>query len=67
MASDVACGDDAYANQLYGYNVPNFHRVVVHGSTFPLEWIKLAVNPRTSVANSANAFGPFSWQRVSQP
>lgn len=67
IGSDVACGDDAYANQPHGYNVPNFHRVVVHGSTFPLEWVKLTINPRTSVVNSANAFGPFSWQRVSQP
>jgi hypothetical protein len=65
--SVVACGDDAYDNQPNGYDVPNFHRVVVHGSTFPLEWLKLSVNPRTSGANSATSFGPFSWQRMIQP
>jgi hypothetical protein len=47
-----------------GYNVPNFHRVVVHGSTFPLEWLKLTVNPALNAPNGANAFGPFSWQEV---
>jgi len=64
---DVACADDAYANQPNGYNVPNFHRIVVHGSTFPLEWLKLTVDPRANAANGANAFGPFSWQRMTQP
>ena len=64
---DVACADDAYANQPNGYNVPNFHRIVVHGSTFPLEWLKLTVDPRANAANGANAFGPFSWQRMIQP
>ena len=64
--SEVACADDAYDNQPNGYNVPNFHRVVVHGSTFPLEWLKLRVNPRANAANGANAFGPFSWQRMIQ-
>lgn len=66
-APDVACADDAYANQPNGYNVPNFHRVVVHGSTTPLEWLKLTVDPRVNAANGANAFGPFSWQRMIQP
>ena len=28
-----------------GYDVPNFHRIVVHGSTFPLEWLRLTMNP----------------------
>lgn len=65
--ADVACGDDAYENQPHGYNVPNFHRVVVHGSTFPLEWLKLTIIPRAkAAANSANAFGPFNWQRMRQ-
>ena len=31
-----------------GYDVPNFHRVVVHGSTFPLEWLKLTVDPHVN-------------------
>jgi hypothetical protein len=49
-----------------GYDVPNFHRIVVHGSTFPLEWLKLTVDPRLSAPNGDSAFGPFSWQRVMQ-
>jgi hypothetical protein len=69
--SEVACGTDAYANQPHGYNVPNFHRVVVHGSTFPLEWLKLTITPRATppsanAVNNASAFGPFSWQRMKQ-
>jgi hypothetical protein len=63
-AADVACGNDAYANQPNGYRVPNFHRVTVHGSTLPLEWLKLRVDPRANAASAANAFGPFSWQRM---
>jgi hypothetical protein len=47
-----------------GYDVANFHRVVVHGSTFPLEWLKLTVDPKQHAAASDNAFGPFRWQRV---
>jgi hypothetical protein len=49
-----------------GYSVPNFHRVVVHGSTFPLEWLRLTIDPRSDAPASANAFGPFSWTRVPQ-
>ena len=63
---EVECGDDAYANQPYNYNVPNFHRVVVHGSTFPMEWLKLTIDPRANATNGATAFGPFSWQRMRQ-
>jgi hypothetical protein len=47
-----------------GYDVPNFHRVVVHGSTDPLEWLRLTINPRADAPNGASAFGPFSWERV---
>jgi hypothetical protein len=66
----VACaaGDDAYDKQTG--NTPtdlptpeNFHRVVVHGSTFPLEWLKLTIDPRASHPTTATSFGPFSWQR----
>jgi len=46
------------------YDVPNFHRVVVHGSTFPLEWLKLTVDPEADQPNGPNAFGPFSWERI---
>lgn len=65
-STEVACAEDAYGNQPNGYNVPNFHRIVVHGSTFPLEWLKLTVNPRANAVNGTNAFGPFSWRRMIQ-
>ena len=48
-----------------GYNVPNFHRIVVHGSTFPLEWLRLTIDPRGNAAGP-DAFGPFSWERMIQ-
>jgi hypothetical protein len=47
-----------------GYDVPNFHRIVVHGSTTPLEYLKLTVDPRKNAPRSTDAFGPFSWTRV---
>jgi hypothetical protein len=47
-----------------GYNVANFHRIVVHGSTFPLEYLRVSIDPTVNAPSSANAFGPFSWQRV---
>jgi hypothetical protein len=49
------------------YDVPNFHRVVVHGSTFPLEWLKLTIDPNANSPQSPSTFGPFSWQRMIQP
>jgi hypothetical protein len=55
---------DAYQNQPGGYNVPNFHRVTVHGSTTPQEYLKLTIDPAANAANGADAFGPFSWKRV---
>lgn len=63
-ASLVACSDDAYDHQPYDYNVKNFHRIVVHGSTAPMEWLKMTIKPGESEGRaSANAFGPFSWER----
>jgi hypothetical protein len=59
------CGYDAWNSHPY-YDVPNFHRVVVHGSTFPLEWLKLTVDPSAQAPNGATAFGPFSWERMPQ-
>jgi hypothetical protein len=50
-----------------GYNVPNFHRIVVHGSTFPLEWLKVSVAPGTHAPQGPDAFGPFSWTRQILP
>ena len=62
----VACSDDVYANQPGGYDVPNFHRLVVHGSTLPLEWLKLTIDPGydSMAAAGPMRFGPFSWQRM---
>jgi hypothetical protein len=63
-APAVACSDDASANQAGVYDVPNFHRVVVHGSTFPLEWLRLTIDPRANNAPTTSSFGPFSWERI---
>jgi hypothetical protein len=49
-----------------GYEVPNFHRVVVHGSTMPLEWLKLTIDPSAHAPNGDKAFGAFSWERMTQ-
>jgi hypothetical protein len=62
--SEAVCSNDAYTSQPHGYNVPNFHRIVVHGSTLPMEWLKLRINPRADAVNSTNGFGPFTWQRM---
>jgi hypothetical protein len=50
------------------YDVPNFHRIVVHGSTFPLEWLKLTIDehPSKSLTATATSWGPFSWVRETQ-
>jgi hypothetical protein len=62
-----SAADDAW-NQHPGYDVPNFHRIVVHGSTFPLEWLKLSIDPRAAWENASTptSWGPFSWQRKTQ-
>jgi len=69
--STEACPDDAYANQAANggtYDVPNFHRIVVHGGTTfpaqPLEYTRLTDDPRAEHPTSSTSFGPFSWQRV---
>jgi hypothetical protein len=36
----------------------------VHGSTFPLEWLRLTIDPQADNASGENAFGPFSWEEV---
>jgi hypothetical protein len=59
------CAYDAW-NSHPSYAVPNFHRVVVHGSTFPLEWLKLTVTPGAHNPTTATSFGPFSWTRMPQ-
>jgi hypothetical protein len=64
-AAEVVCSNDAFDNQPNGYQVRNFHRVIVHGSVAPMEWLKLSIKPGDSEGRSrANSFGPFSWQRV---
>ncbi len=47
-----------------GYEVPSFYRIVVHGSTFPLQWLKLTIDPRADAPAGDTAFGPFSWEVV---
>jgi hypothetical protein len=66
-APAVTCsaGDDAWGQHPY-YDVSNFHRVVVHGSTFPLEWLKLTITPGADNPTTATSFGPFSWERMTQ-
>ena len=54
---------DAWTNHPT-YDVPNFHRVVVHGSTTPLEWLRLTITPGVNAPASSTTFGPFSWQRI---
>ncbi len=65
-AVPCAASDDDWLQHPF-YDVPNFHRVVIHGSTFPLEWLKLTVKPHASAPNGPAAFGPFSWARMTQP
>ena len=62
--TQVACSDNAFKNQPIGYNVPNFHRITVHGSTVPLEWLKLRIDSHNAATSSEDAFGPFSWKRM---
>jgi hypothetical protein len=58
--SEVPCTSTAGNHP--GYDVTNFHRIVVHGSTFPLEWLKVAVSKSDQPA-APTSFGPFSWER----
>ncbi len=62
-AAATPCSDDDWANHPF-YNVPNFHRIVVHGSTFPLEYLRVSVNADHPPAAGPTSFGPFSWERV---
>jgi hypothetical protein len=59
---EVACTGNLGLHPQF-YEVPNFHRVVVHGTTSPLEWLKLTVNADWHAPASSNGFGPFSWAR----
>jgi hypothetical protein len=59
------CAYDAW-NSHPGYDVANFRRVVVHGSTTPLEWLKLTVTPGSDHPTTDTSFGPFAWERMTQ-
>ena len=63
----TACAKDAWNQHPY-YDVPNFHRIVVHGSTFPLEWLKLTIDQGGGPYDPATStsWGPFSWERETQ-
>ena len=77
LMSDAACTTEATGGGVQpcaseadahpGYDVSNFHRIVVHGSTFPLEWLKLTISHGNHAASGPDTFGPFSWQRMIQP
>jgi hypothetical protein len=66
--STMPCPKDAYALNNAAYDVPNFHRIVVHGGTTfpaqPLEYTRLTDDPRATNATTSTSFGPFSWERV---
>jgi hypothetical protein len=56
------CSYDAWNSHPY-YDVSNFHRIVVHGSTVPLEYLKLVMTPGAHQPATDTSFGPFSWSR----
>ena len=60
-----ACAIDDWTSHP-SYDVPNFHRVVVHGSTVPLEYLRLTITPGGHAAPTSTSFGPFSWERVQE-
>lgn len=57
---------DAWTNHPV-YDVANFHRVTIHGSTLPLEWLALTVDPGAQSPTTSMSFGPFTWERRPQP
>jgi hypothetical protein len=65
VGDNGACAYDDW-NSHPSYDVANFHRVVVHGSTVPLEYLRLTVTPGGHAATTPTSFGPFSWQRVQE-
>ena len=64
MLAERKSPSDAYLTQAHGYDVPNFHRIVVHGETMPLEWLKLRIEPLANNKHDLETFGPFSWKRM---
>ncbi|HEX2735841.1 MAG TPA: hypothetical protein VHM70_29780 [Polyangiaceae bacterium] len=63
QSSNPLSSSDPLAYMHPGYDVPNFHRIVVHGSTLPLEYLRFTVNPKANNPHTGDAFGPFSWVR----
>ena len=35
-----------------------------HGSTFPIEWLRLTIDPGVDNPTTDTTFGPFSWERI---
>ena len=62
VGDENVCSYDDW-NSHPSYAVPNFHRIVVHGSTVPLEYLRLKVSAKNQ-PTTATSFGPFSWERV---
>jgi hypothetical protein len=65
-AGEVACTTNLGLHPQFA-GVENFHRLVVHGSTSPLEWLKLSISDgdrETHASTIPNSFGPFSWTRM---
>jgi len=46
-----------------GYAVPNFHRVVVKGSTLPLEYLRLTVDLTKDAPQGTDSFDRFACER----
>lgn len=62
----VPCTNDAWAHHP-DLDVANFHRITVHGSTFPLEWLKMTIDTSKNADGSTDgAYGPFAWTRQIQ-
>jgi hypothetical protein len=66
LSDNPLAASDALNSMHPGYDVPNFHRIVAHGSTVPLEWLRLTIDPHADAPASDNAFGPFSWERITE-
>jgi len=64
LSDNPLSATDPLASIHPGYDVPNFHRVVVHGSTLPLEYLRLTLDPAGAPPAGAESFGPFRWERV---
>ncbi len=73
-AGEVACTTNLGLHPQF-HDVANFHRLVVHGSTSPLEWLKLTISTDNhddsasddrlaALPTSPNSFGPFRWTRM---